>query len=63
MVGYPGEIEWDTTKPDGQMVKIFDVTKMRSLGLDCPTTLSEGLKKTAQWLEKNYDSGGEGIRL
>ena len=63
MVGYPGEIEWDTTKPDGQMVKIFDVTKMRSLGLDCPTTLSGGLKKTAQWLEKNYDSGGEAIRL
>ena len=63
MVGYPGEIEWDTTKPDGQMVKIFDVTKMRSLGLDCPTTLSAGLKKTAQWLEKNYDSGGERIRL
>ena len=63
MVGYQGEIEWDTTKPDGQMVKIFDVSKMKALGLDCPTPLSEGLRATARWLEKNYDSHGEGIRL
>lgn len=63
MVGYQGEIEWDTSKPDGQMVKIFDVKKMQALGLSCPTTLAEGLRKTAQWLEKNYDSHGEGIRL
>lgn len=63
MVGYSGKIEWDTTKPDGQMIKIFDVTKMHSLGLTCPTSLAEGLRKTAQWLEKNYDSRGEGIRL
>ena len=63
MVGYEGEIKWDTSKPDGQMIKIFDVTKMKSLGLTCPTSLADGLKKTAQWLEKNYDNHGENIRL
>ena len=63
MVGYSGEIEWDTTKPDGQMIKIFDVTKMKSLGLSCPTSLADGLRKTAAWLEKNYDNCGDGIRL
>lgn len=63
MVGYSGEIEWDTTKPDGQMIKIFDVTKMKSLGLNCPTSLADGLRKTAAWLEKNYDTCGDGIRL
>lgn len=63
MVGYKGEIKWDTDKPDGQMIKIFDVTKMQSLGLTCPTSLRDGLRKTAVWLEKNYDNRGEDIRL
>lgn len=63
ITGYEGEIEWDTGKPDGQMIKIFDVAKLKSLGLSCPTPLKEGLKLTAQWLEKNYDSKGDHIRL
>lgn len=63
MTGYQGEIEWDTTKPDGQMVKIFDVTKLKGLGLSCPTPLTEGLRITAKWLEENYDTKGDNIRL
>ena len=63
MTGYEGEIEWDTDKPDGQMIKIFDVAKLKSLGLFCPTPLKEGLRLTAQWLEKNYDTKGDRIRL
>lgn len=61
--GYEGRIAWDTSKPDGQMVKIFDVSKMKSLGLSCPTSLEDGLQKTAKWLEKNYACRGERIRL
>jgi GDP-L-fucose synthase len=63
MTGYPGEVVWDTSKPDGQMVKIFSVEKLRGLGLGCPTPLREGLRKTIAWLEKNYESRGDGIRL
>jgi len=63
LLGYQGEIIWDTTKPDGQMVKIFGVAKMKSLGLYCPTTLRDGLKKTITWLEKNYDKRTDGVRL
>jgi GDP-L-fucose synthase len=63
LLGYQGEIIWDTTKPDGQMVKIFGVSKMKSLGLNCPTSLREGLKKTIAWLEKNYDKRTDSIRL
>lgn len=61
LIGYEGEIIWDTSKPGGQMVKIFDVTKMKELGLECPTSLRDGLKKTVDWFLKNYDSGN--IRL
>lgn len=63
MTGYEGEIVWDTSKPDGQMVKIFDVSKMKSLGLACPTSLPDGLRMTAKWLEQNYEGHTDRIRL
>jgi len=63
VVGYEGRIEWDTSKPDGQMSKIFDTTKMKALGLSCDTNLSDGLSKTAKWLCENYDNLTDGIRL
>ena len=50
--GYEGEIVWDTSKPDGQMDKIFDVTRLHALGLTCDTPLREGLKRTAAWFEE-----------
>ena len=45
------------------MVKVFDTAKMRSLGLACQTPLLVGIRKTIRWFERNYDSGGDGIRL
>lgn len=63
LVGYEGEIRWDASKPDGQMVKIFANDRMKALGLTCPTSLEEGLKRTIDWLARNYDSHGEGLRL
>ena len=57
LVGYDGEIKWDTSKPDGQLVKIFDITRMNELGIECPTSLKTGLKKTIDWFSENYDSG------
>lgn len=63
VAGYEGEIRWDTSKPDGQMVKIFDTAKMAALGLSCPTALGEGLNRTAKWLAKNYAGRGDGLRL
>ena len=63
LIGYQGRIEWDSSKPDGQMVKIFDTTKMEKMGLSCPTSLREGLSRTIAWFEANYDKRGDGIRL
>jgi GDP-L-fucose synthase len=62
-LGFQGEIVWDTSKPDGQIVKIFDVTKFNSLGLKCPTTLAQGLNETINWFTCNYDNRSDGIRL
>jgi GDP-L-fucose synthase len=63
LTGFSGEIVWDTTKPDGQMEKIFDVSRMKELGLSCPTSLRDGLTRTIDWLALNYQSAGDALRL
>jgi GDP-L-fucose synthase len=63
LVGYGGEIVWDTDKPDGQLVKIFSVERMHALGLKCPTSLREGLGKTIPWFAANYPGATDGLRL
>lgn len=62
-IGYEGAIVWDTSKPDGQRVKIFDVTRLHGLGLRCATPLGEGLRRTVDWFLKNHERAGDGIRL
>ncbi len=50
LAGYRGRVVWDTTKPDGQMKKGYDVTRMRQvLGHECRTSLRDGLRMTIHW--------------
>ena len=50
MAGYQGELVWNREKPDGQMVKVLDASKMkRVLGWEPPTSLPDGLKETVDW--------------
>jgi GDP-L-fucose synthase len=49
IVGFQGEIIWDTTKPDGTPRKLLDVSKMNALGWKHQTNLEEGIKKTYNW--------------
>jgi len=60
--GFQGTLEWDRSKPDGQAVKIFSVEKLKSLGLACSTSLTEGLEKTIDWFRENYSKPGA-VRL
>jgi GDP-L-fucose synthase len=56
LTGFQGQVRWDTSKPDGQMFKRFDVARMEEwLGYRCPTTLREGLTNTIAWFEQHYD--------
>jgi nucleoside-diphosphate-sugar epimerase len=57
LTGFQGRVRWDSTKPDGQMQKGFDVTRMHErLGYHCPTSLREGLRMTIDWFETHLDS-------
>ena len=56
IVGHNGNIIWDQTKPDGTPKKLLDVTKIKKLGWEYSTGLSEGIKKTYQWFQENIDN-------
>lgn len=44
IVGFEGDIVYDSTKPDGTMRKIMDVSKINSLGWNAKTDLKDGIK-------------------
>ena len=46
VVGYEGEIKWDSTKPDGTPRKLLDVSKLEGLGWKYKTELEEGIRLT-----------------
>lgn len=48
VVGYEGEIKWDTSKPDGTPRKLLDVSKLERLGWRYTTELAEGICLTYQ---------------
>jgi GDP-L-fucose synthase len=58
IVGYTGNIEWDTTRPNGTPNRPLDYSKMTELGWNPNHSLHQGLKKTYQWFIENsyYDS-------
>ena len=58
IVGYTGDIEWDTTRPNGTPNRPLDYSKMTELGWKPKHSLHQGLKKTYQWFIENtyYDS-------
>ena len=52
MVGYSGNLIWDTTKPNGMMKKVLDVSKLNSLGWKSKINLNDGIMSVLNYLEK-----------
>jgi len=46
--GFMGDIQWDTSKPDGTPKKQLDVTRLASLGWRARISLSDGLTRTVE---------------
>ena len=53
IVGYAGEIEWDTGKPDGAPQKLLDSTRFLNTGWKPSMILETGLKTTYQWFVRS----------
>ena len=48
VVGFKGEIVWDTSKPNGTPRKVLNVDKIKSLGWEPKVGLKDGIEKTYQ---------------
>src|SRR3989475_1059585 len=53
VVGFDGELAWDTTKPDGTPRKLLDVSKIRALGWKLAIPLRDGIVRTYDWFRAN----------
>ncbi|TLM84541.1 GDP-L-fucose synthase [Pseudarthrobacter sp. NamE2] len=52
-VGYEGEIEWDSSKPDGTPRKLLDVSKLNNAGWSASIGLEEGIMDTVEWYRQH----------
>jgi GDP-L-fucose synthase len=55
VVGYKGEITWDTSRPDGTPRKLLDVTRIRALGWKPHVDLRRGIGEVYDWFAKNSE--------
>lgn len=53
IVGYEGDVVWDSTKPDGTPRKVMDVSKINNLGWKHKINLDEGIKIAYDWYKEN----------
>jgi GDP-L-fucose synthase len=53
VVGFKGELAWDSTKPDGTPRKLLDVSKIHGLGWSHQIELREGIARTYEWFVEN----------
>jgi GDP-L-fucose synthase len=54
IIGFSGNIEYDSTKPDGTPRKLMDVTRINSLGWKYKTELKEGIVKAYNFFKQKY---------
>ncbi len=52
IVGFDGDLAWDTTKPDGTPRKLLDVSKLNQLGWRATVPLRDGIASTYDWFLK-----------
>jgi GDP-L-fucose synthase len=53
VVGYTGEVVWDSSKPDGTPRKLLDVSRLRALGWEPRIDLRSGIASTYEWYLRN----------
>ncbi len=53
IIGFKGEIVYDSSRPDGTPRKLMDVSRINKLGWKYKTSLRKGIEKTYEWFLKN----------
>ena len=53
LAGFEGDIEWDTSRPDGQPRRCLDTSRAKAeFGFEAKTDFREGLRRTIEWYRK-----------
>src|SRR5207247_7807670 len=53
LVGFDGELAWDTTKPDGTPRKLLEVSRLHDMGSQATLSFRDGIAQTYDWFLKN----------
>jgi GDP-L-fucose synthase len=53
VVGHEGEINWDSSKPDGTPRKLMNVDRLKEMGWQANIDLKDGIQDTYQWFLEN----------
>jgi GDP-L-fucose synthase len=61
VVGYAGEIVFDTSKPDGTPRKLMDVSLLESLGWKARIGLREGIESAYNWYQRSQGAVQQGL--
>jgi len=56
VVGYSGELKFDTSRPNGTPRKLLDVSRLTKLGWEAKISLESGIESTYAWFLQNIDS-------
>jgi len=56
VVGFEGELVFDTSKPDGTPRKLMDVSRLKAAGWEAKTDLKTGIEKTYHWFLGHQES-------
>lgn len=54
LTGVP--VEWDNDKPDGQLVRYYNLDKLNGTGFSAKMGLSEGIRRTYEWYASNWQT-------
>jgi GDP-L-fucose synthase len=57
ITGFNGELQWDSTKPDGTPRKVLDVSRLRELGWSPKIALKDGIIQTLAWYREHASKG------
>jgi GDP-L-fucose synthase len=63
VVGFNGEIVWDTSKPNGTPRKLLEISKLTALGFKPEFNLKEGVDKTYKWFLEQIELKSPDLRL
>ncbi|MFK8030331.1 MAG: GDP-L-fucose synthase family protein [Gammaproteobacteria bacterium] len=56
VVGFDGQLSFNSSKPDGAPRKLLDVSRLAAMGWGSSTTLKQGLRKTYEWFLANQNN-------